>query len=239
MAKPQRIVLIRHGNSAANADASIRAHLPDHRIPLTPKGHREAEQAGKALVELFGDLPVHVYLSPYLRTRETFESIKRGAGDRLNIFRAFEDPRLREQDFGHLRAAEAHALIEAERAAYGSFYFRLPDGESGADVYDRVTTFLDTLYRDFENPHYPPNVLIVTHGLTIRLLLMRWLHWSVETFERLKNPRNCEHFILALGADNKYHLQTPMREHSEEETEEYRRSGSPVERSQENGGSHE
>ena len=29
---------------------------------------------------------------------------------------------------------------------YGKFYFRIPDGESGADVYDRQKAFLNTLY---------------------------------------------------------------------------------------------
>ena len=54
-----------------------------------------------------------------------------------------------------------------------SFYYRIPDGESGADVYDRVSTFLETLYRDFAKPDYPENTIIVTHGMTLRLFFMR------------------------------------------------------------------
>ena len=222
MAKPKRIVLIRHGNSAANADGRVRADTPDHRIPLTAAGHEQARQAGAALLDLFGEQEIAVYLSPYVRTRETFAGLKLGAGGRLKIVKEYEDPRIREQDFGHLRAQEAHALIEAERAAYGSFYYRLPDGESGADVYDRVTTFLDTMYRDFEKPNYPPNALIVSHGLTIRLLLMRWLHWPVEKFERLRNPRNCEHFIMTLSENDKYKLETPLKEYTDKETARYK-----------------
>lgn len=33
--------------------------------------------------------------------------------------------------------------------------------------------------------------LFVTHGITARLFLMRWLHWSVDEFEELHNPPNC------------------------------------------------
>jgi broad specificity phosphatase PhoE len=225
MAKPKRIVLIRHGNSAANADKSVRATIPDHRIPLTEQGHRDAKDAGVRLKELFGKQTIQVYLSPYLRTRETYEGLKLGAEYELNIVKEYEDPRIREQDFGHLRALEAFALIDAERSAFGTFYYRIPDGESGADVYDRVTTFLDTMYRDFEKQDYAENALIVSHGLTIRLLLMRWLHWSVEKFEKLKNPFNCEHFTLLLGDDGKYHLQNQLREYTDEESEAYKNSG--------------
>lgn len=38
----------------------------------------------------------------------------------------------------------------------------------------------------------PPNVLIVTHGLTIRCFVMRFMHLTVEQFENLANPKNCD-----------------------------------------------
>jgi len=69
-----------------------------------------------------------------------------------------------------------------------------------------VTTFLDTLHRDFERPAYAANCLLVTHGLTIRLFLMRWYHWTVEYFERLRNPRNCQFFVMELGPNDRYRL---------------------------------
>ena len=39
--------------------------------------------------------------------------------------------------------------------------------------------------------------LIVTHGLTIRCFVMRFLHLSVEQFDSLANPHNCEIVTLA------------------------------------------
>lgn len=35
-------------------------------------------------------------------------------------------------------------------------------------------------------------VLVVTHGLFIRCFVMRFLHLSVEVFDRLANPKNCD-----------------------------------------------
>ena len=51
---------------------------------------------------------------------------------------------------------------------------------SGADVYDRVSTFLETLYRDMEKGGCGQNAIIVSHGLFCRLFLARYYHWSVS-----------------------------------------------------------
>ncbi len=51
---------------------------------------------------------------------------------------------------------------------------------SGADVYDRVSTFLETLYRDMEKGGCGQNAVIVSHGLFCRLFLTRYYHWSVS-----------------------------------------------------------
>jgi len=52
-------------------------------------------------------------------------------------------------------------------------FYRIPFGESGADVYDRVSTFLDTLHRAFESPDFPSTMILVGHGLLNRLFFMR------------------------------------------------------------------
>ena len=52
---------------------------------------------------------------------------------------------------------------------------------SGADVYDRVSTFLETLYRDMEKGGCGNNAVLVSHGLFCRLFLMRYYHWKVRT----------------------------------------------------------
>ena len=86
-----------------------------------------------------------------------------------------------------------------ERQRFGRFFYRFPNGgESGADVYDRMTIFEDHLVRDIETGRFPENcsVVIVTHGLTLRLFLMRWFHWSVEDLESVFNPPHCVPIIL-------------------------------------------
>ncbi|MFD5556021.1 histidine phosphatase family protein [Streptomyces sp. NPDC127068] len=206
MVRPRRIVLVRHGESKGNADDTVYEREPDHALPLTENGWRQAEETGKHLRELFGQERVSVYVSPYRRTHQTLRAFTLDP----QLVRIREEPRLREQDWGNWQEREDVRLQKAYRDAYGHFFYRFAQGESGADVYDRVGAFLESLFRSFEESDHPANVLLVTHGLTMRLFCMRWFHWSVAEFESLSNPGNGEVRVLELGADGKYHLDRPF-----------------------------
>jgi broad specificity phosphatase PhoE len=206
MARPRRIVLVRHGESAGNADDSVYERVPDHALPLTGRGRQQAEETGERLRELFGRERVSVYVSPYRRTHETLHAFRLDPG----LVRVREEPRLREQDWGNWQDRDDVRLQKEYRDAYGHFFYRFVQGESGADVYDRVGGFLESLFRSFEAPDHPPNVLLVTHGLAMRLFCMRWFHWTVAEFECLSNPGNGETRTLLLGEDGKYTLDRPF-----------------------------
>ncbi|WP_438485501.1 histidine phosphatase family protein [Streptomyces sp. S186] len=206
MARPRRIVLLRHGESVGNVDDTVYEREPDHALALTRTGQRQAEEAGRALREMFGHERISAYVSPYRRTHQTFRSLGLDAGR----VRVREEPRLREQDWGNWQDRDDVRRQKAYRDAYGHFFYRFAQGESGADVYDRVGAFLESLWRSFEDPRHPPNVLIVTHGLTMRLFCMRWFHWTVADFESLSNPGNAEWRSLLLGPDGRYTLDRPF-----------------------------
>jgi broad specificity phosphatase PhoE len=217
--KPQRIILIRHGESKGNIDRSIYAERPDYALELSENGMMQAAEAGKKLIALIGKEKIMFYLSPHWRTRMTFEGIAQSFEKEQYIKR--EEPRIREQEWGHLRSEEANKLQEIERDKFGTFYYRIPDGESCADVYDRVSSFFDTLFRDFEKENFPSNVIIVTHGMTIRVFLMRWFHLTVEQFEELANPGNCEFFVMQKQDDNKYKLTAELKRRPPAHTYQY------------------
>ncbi|MBP0459129.1 histidine phosphatase family protein [Streptomyces montanisoli] len=206
MARPRRIILVRHGESEGNADDSVYERVPDHALSLTERGMRQAEATGERLRDVLGDERVSAYVSPYRRTHQTLRAL---ALDRC-LVRVREEPRLREQDWGNWQDRDDVRLQKAHRDAYGHFFYRFAQGESGADVYDRVGAFLESLHRGFEQPDSPPNVLIVTHGLTMRLFCMRWFHWTVAEFEALSNPGNGETRSLLLGEDGTYGLDRPF-----------------------------
>lgn len=206
--KPKRIILVRHGQSMGNVDKSIYGVLPDYQVPLTDAGELQAKLAGEEVKDLIHGETVHAYVSPYTRTRQTFAGIKSVIGDQ--IIKEVEDPRLREQDFGHMGVPENRDELINERDRYGTFYFRMPDGESGADVFDRMSTFFETMHRDFAKDDFADNCLIVSHGLAIRLFMMRWMHWSVEKFECAKNPWNCQVIVMERGDNGKYDITTDL-----------------------------
>lgn len=43
------------------------------------------------------------------------------------------------------------------------------------------------------------NLVIVSHGLTLRVFLMRWYKWTVEQFEGLYNMPNGSMLVMERG----------------------------------------
>lgn len=82
---------------------------------------------------------------------------------------------------------------------------------SGSDVFDRVSTFLETLYRDMAKGGCGDNAILVSHGLFCRLFLTRFYHWSVEKFHKLWNFDNCQFAIMELQQDGFYKLITKLK----------------------------
>ncbi|MFI2565859.1 phosphoglycerate mutase family protein [Paenarthrobacter sp. NPDC018779] len=113
MSAPGRIFMIRHGQSAANADTSIYNRVPDYRIPLTARGVEEARIAGEKLRRRLNGEQVCVYVSPYLRAYQTLEALNLGP----LVERVIEEPRLREQDWANFQIAGdiEHAVVPLDR----------------------------------------------------------------------------------------------------------------------------
>lgn len=209
-----RIILIRHGECHGNRDQEQFATVPDYTIELTDKGIEQAHEAGSRLKELVGDESVYFYISPFWRTRSTFEQIAKAFP--RNQFVYSEEPRLREQEWGYLRTHDELKELLHERKEYGSFYYRFPGGEAASDVYDRINDFLGSLHRDMKHHDYPQNCVLITHSLAIRLFIMRWFHLTVEEFEAMKSPKNAELIVLEYNPKTDlYDLKTPLESDTE------------------------
>lgn len=206
--KPKRIILIRHGESEANVNAHLFASVPDYAIELTEEGHKQAIEAGKRLKELVADESLYFYVSPFWRTRSTFEDIAQAFPRQQ--FQYSEEPRLREQEWGYLRCNEDFDKVCRERREYGIFYYRFPGGEAASDVYDRINDLLGSMHRDFAKADFPQNCVLVTHSLAIRLFIMRWFHHTIEEFECMRSPKNCDLVILEQDDHGCYRLITPL-----------------------------
>ncbi|KAH6673109.1 putative phosphoglycerate mutase DET1 [Halenospora varia] len=226
MGKPRMIILIRHAQSEGNKNRDIHQTIPDHRVKLTPEGWTQAYDAGRRLRSLLrADDTLHFFTSPYRRTRETTEGILSTlTSDEpsptpfpRHSIKVYEEPRLREQDFGNFQPCSAEMeRMWQERADYGHFFYRIPNGESAADAYDRISGFNESLWRQFGEEDCASVCVLVTHGLMSRVFLMKWYHFSVEYFEDLRNVNHCEFLIMRKKEDSgKYILENNLRTWSE------------------------
>ncbi|KAL8088915.1 hypothetical protein AgCh_038617 [Apium graveolens] len=228
--RPRRIILVRHGQSEGNVDEGAYTRVADPNIALTEKGLNEAAKCGQMIKEMIekdeaDDWKVYFYASPYKRARETLRNVGKAFG-RSRIVGLREEPRLREQDFGNFQDREQMKIQKAARHLYGRFFYRFPNGESAADVYDRITGFRETLKSDIDVGRFQPpgeqspnmNLVIVSHGLTLRVFLMRWYKWTVKQFEGLHNMNNGSIVVMERGYGGRYSL---LMHHTKEELREF------------------
>ncbi|MGO4382393.1 histidine phosphatase family protein [Pseudoduganella sp. RAF53_2] len=202
---PQRIWLVRHGQSAGNvardaaeaaAELLIDIAERDVDVPLSELGQRQAN----ALAQWFCDLPADarptvVLFSPYLRARSTAETVllKLGRDDMVAVV---SDERLREKEFGitdrltPLGIAHKYPELAAQRKHVGKFYFRPPGGESWCDVILRLRSVLDTISREYRRE----SVLIVGHQVIVncfRYLFERLDEEAILAIDRAEDVPNC------------------------------------------------
>ena len=276
-----RIFLIRHGLSEANMDKTVNARKPDHAVELAgdvtsddpeENGHAQAFLAGKALVDLLldhnpaneqvrsliGDNPqkrrVRLLVSPYTRTRQTAEGIKKALADEDIVFDEREVMELREISFGLYDGIEDDLLAErfpAEHAHYqkhvefeGELFAPMPMGESRIAVGDRVKSVFGTILRDAqprerddlekalgqESLSNGPilDFVIVSHGVTIRQFVHRWMHYPWEWVEKEPNPANCSIQLIERATGGGYthcHLYDGFRHLRGHEKQERREDG--------------
>jgi broad specificity phosphatase PhoE len=192
---PQRLWLVRHGQSAGNvardaADAAGLARIDiaarDMDVPLSDLGEDQSRALGQWFAALpEAERPDVVLVSPYVRARQTAEII-REAGGLCSQSRTFIlDERLREKEFGildrltHRGIQELHPEQAEFRTALGKFYHRPPGGESWCDVILRLRSALDTLSLH----HAGCRVLIVSHQVVV--LCFRYLLETLSEAELL------------------------------------------------------
>lgn len=219
--RPKRIILIRHGESEGNVDEAAYTTTADWCVPLTKRGKMQATEAGGNLKDLIGkDEQIIIYHSPYQRTFDTLLEMRNHVKEE-QIIAVREEPRISEQQFGNFQNVQEVLEAKRERHEFGRFYYRFKSGEAGLDVYSRVSSFISTLVRDcqqYQKAGYnldKINVVIITHGLTLRLFLMRWFQFSVKVFENSENPENAQLIVMkkrCKGGHRWYELDEANRE---------------------------
>lgn len=204
---PQRLWIVRHGESSGNVarDAAHAAGLAridiaarDVDVPLSPLGERQSAALGRWFAALpESDRPDVVLTSPYLRALRTGEIIRQEGGLALADAEQFIcDERLREREFGVLDRLTRTGITalypeQAEfRGLLGKFYHRPPGGESWCDVILRLRSALDTISLH----HNARRVLLLTHQVVVlcmRYLIENLTEDEILAIDRVGDVANC------------------------------------------------
>lgn len=167
----------------------------DYMTPLTSDGVQQARETGARLLEN-APLPEMIYVSPYLRTRQTFACMSETCPELRGVKTVFEE-RIREQEHGlstiyndwriYLTFHPEQAIL---RKRGGDYEYRFLNGENKADVRERIRSFLATLIREHAGQH----VLLISHHLTLLAFRANLERWDREEFSRVdreETPLNC------------------------------------------------
>jgi len=123
---------------------------------------------------------------------------------------------LREQEFGNFSDKDPSVVDKTfeEQRKVGKFYYRFLNGESGADVYDRANNLLDNIFRSIDDieKFQHENIVLVCHGLFMRIFIMRFFKMSIEKFDLLACPNNCEIWVIEKNSQGIYEMKSELRE---------------------------
>ena len=185
---PTDLVFIRHGESEENAaqdtptlDIAAIYNRANWKQRLTSAGIEEAVTTREWLLREVGSLAAFggLYVSPYLRARETAAIISQGTSCAWTI-----DDVIGEREwgvYGETPSTHRAALFPATEDSLqkSRFWTRPCGGENVPDVHNRVDRFLAIMAQR----HAGQRVLIVTHGGFMRAVRYNLEHMRPEEYE--------------------------------------------------------
>lgn len=178
-----RLVLLRHGESQWNLENRFTGWID---VPLSPKGRREAQEAGRKLLDYKFD---RAFTSVLTRAIDTLTIVLQVTGQ--TGIPVEQDQALNERMYGELQG-----LNKTETALkYGeqqvklwrrSYDIRPPGGESLKDTAERVLPY----YRRRIEPEIlaGKTILVAAHGNSLRALVMYLEQLSPEKVLELNIP---------------------------------------------------
>lgn len=187
MPEARRLVLLRHGRTAWNAEGRGQGHAD---VGLDDVGHAQARVAAPWLAATYP--PSVVWSSDLARARETAAYVEQHTGLEARV-----DPRLREYDLGErtgLTMPEFAERFPAEHAAWHrGAYGAVPGAETTADVHARIVPALRELLATVAPGE---TGLAVTHGASLRVGVAALLGWSEDVVRTLRGMTNCAVAVL-------------------------------------------
>lgn len=191
MTPPRTLVLLRHGQTAWNAEGRAQGHLD---IGLDDLGRAQAAAVAPAVAALRPDV---LWSSDLARAATTAAAVSEACGLEVR-----HDARLREYDVGEragLTIPEFASAYPAEHAAWaaagGSFEHAdaVPGAESTSDVLGRILPALREVLASVEPGG---TACVVGHGAALKVATIALLGWDRTASTSLRGMDNCGHTLL-------------------------------------------
>lgn len=186
-----KLYITRHGTTEWNLERRLQGWGDS---PLTADGINRAKLLGKYLEDVNFNI---IYSSPLNRALETAKLIRGEKNTRIEIHEA-----LKELSHGIWEGMTMEEIEEKYSEEY-SIYRNRPGeyipmkGESFTDLFERVKSFLEEIAsKGYEN------VLIVSHGITIKALIAIIKDLTWEEFSSLEVYTGCSLNICELKNGN-------------------------------------
>ena len=168
--------IVRHGQTNWNILGKTQGH---GNSDLTPKGENQALELSNAIKEYPID---YIYSSDLGRAVQTAEII----GSTIGVD-VIQTPSLREMGFGDWEGLLIEEIKKDHAKTYETWrnqphLVNIPNGETLHIIKDRVDAFIKELNEKYDNKH----ILLVSHSVTVRVMLLSFLNSGVENIYRIK-----------------------------------------------------
>ncbi|MGL5751672.1 MAG: histidine phosphatase family protein [Paraclostridium sp.] len=177
--------IVRHGQTNWNILGKTQGH---GNSDLTAKGIEQAQELAESIVNYPID---YIYSSDLGRAVETADIL----GEKLNI-NVQKTEALREMGFGEWEGL----LIDEIKSVYADVYntwrnephlVQIPGGETLHLIKDRVDSFIKDINEKCDNKH----ILLVTHSVTVRVMLLAFLDSGMENIYRIKQDNTALNIV--------------------------------------------
>ena len=184
----RRVVLLRHGQTAWNAEGRAQGHADPG---LDDVGRNQAEAVAPVMAALD---PTLLVTSDLARARETAALLEKETG-----LTALEDPRWREYDLGERTGLTLAEFGERMGTVFEGWWdvhahVEVPGSETAEDVARRVVPAFEELLGRLGEEE---TAVVVTHGAALRIALAGILDWPLSTAGGFESMHNCGWAVLA------------------------------------------
>ena len=177
--------IARHGQTNWNILGKTQGH---GNSDLTPKGENQALELSKSIKEYPID---YIYSSDLGRAVQTAEII----GSTIGVD-VIQTPSLREMGFGDWEGLLIEEIKKDHAKTYETWrnqphLVNIPNGETLHIIKDRVDAFIKELNEKYDNKH----ILLVSHSVTVRVMLLSFLNSGVENIYRIKQDNTALNIV--------------------------------------------